>query len=226
MGTKPSKPRPSAHQAGQAEEGTRNPKNRAASSAASNGSGADISSSAGVANSVVASSDVISEIASHVQDKSTLAALSLADKAAFEATAEAREKKKKESLWPSKMFEGYLGSNNSREAKGITPNGTKWTYYESNSRDLEDNDSRYVFTLGELKVCNDDECSRDFAENKTSVSFKGKQIFQSGDMRCRDQANQPMTSSGKDELLEVLKLVAAIEGVTVEELRAAMPVSI
>ena len=180
MGTKPSRPRPIAHQAVLADKGTSEPTNHAASHAASNGSGAD--------------------------------------KAAFEGTA---------SLWPSKMFDGYLGSNNSREAKGITPNGTKWTYYEFNSRDLEDNDSTYVFTLGELRVRNDDESSRDFAEDKTSVFYKGKEIFRSGDMRCRDQnANRPMTSSGMDELLEALRVVAAIEGVTAEELRSAMPVSI
>ena len=176
----------------------------------------------------VATGDILSEIASHVQDKTTLGALARADKAAFDATKEARDKlKKNEELWPSSIFTGCLGSNATRSTEGVTPNGTRWAYFESNSKDLEDNDSTYKFTLGDLVVRNDDDNGRDFAQDKYTVSFKGKQIYVRSDTRARCQSyNKPMASKGEEAMLEALEVVAAAEGVTVQKLRAAIPICI
>ena len=129
-------------------------------------------------------------------------------------------------LWPSCMFDEYLGDNNSRELSGTTPAGTKWKYRESNSRDSEDNDTDYYFTLGELSIVRNDESSRDFAEDKTNVTYKGNSIFYSGDMRCRDGKNQPEAYSGLEALEEALNAVATIEGVTVRKMLTALPISL
>ena len=123
-------------------------------------------------------------------------------------------------------FDDYLDDNNSRERSGTTANGTTWKYSERNMRDSEDNDTDYTFTLGELQIVRNDESSRDFAEDKTSVTYEGQRIFHSGDMRCRDGHNQPETCSGLEELEKVFNAVATIEGVTLRKLLSALPISL
>ena len=129
-------------------------------------------------------------------------------------------------LWPRPMFNDYLDNNDSRSRSGTTVNGTTWKYSENNMRDSEDNDTDYKFTLGELQIVRSDESSRDFAEDKTSVTYKGQTIFQSNDMRCRDGHNQPEKYSGLEELEKALNAVATIEGVTLKKLLSALPISL
>ena len=122
-------------------------------------------------------------------------------------------------LWPSDMLDRSLRS-------GTTTNGTPWTYSESHSHDSEDNDHDYVFTLGELKVHHSSESNRDWSESKLTVDYKGKEVASDSEVRARAFDGAEKAKYGKEELLAALKEAAALEGVTVDELRAALPVGI
>ena len=104
---------------------------------------------------------------------------------------------------------------------GVTAKGTKWSYSASNFSDNEDNDYSYTFELGDLCIHRDDDHGRDFSTDKTNVKYKGKSIFDSGEMRCRDGHNQARSNTGEEALLKVLEEVAASEHVTLPELLAA-----
>ena len=135
-------------------------------------------------------------------------------------------------LWPTPIFDKRVESPGgyqmaSQEQQGTTPHGTSWTYREGHARDNEDNDRNYTFTLGDLSIHRDNDVSRDFATDRTVVSHKGKEIYNSGDMRCRDHnQNKPMSSAGVEALTQVLAAVAAEEGVTPQQLVKALPIGL
>ena len=83
-----------------------------------------------------------------------------------------------------------------------------------------------MFTLGDLSIRRDSNNSRDFATDEAVVKYKDKEIYNSGDMRCRDNKNEPMTATGVEAVKEVLAAVAAEEGVTPQQLAKALPIGL
>ena len=144
-------------------------------------------------------------------------------------TSEAEERERAlltETLWPVPLSVGCV-DNSSAQKEGKTKKGTHWKYSVLNSRDNEDNDTTYTFTLGDhLIFKNDDEKSRDFSEDKYSVYYRGQRVYDSGDMRCRDGNHEDRKYNGLEELKAVLEATAAAEGVTPHQLLTALPIGL
>ena len=140
------------------------------------------------------------------------------------AVAAAAVKVATEVLWPP-IATHQVGTNESRTVDGVTAKGTKWSYFECNLHDPEDNDDTFSFTLGELTVSRNVNRGRDCASDTRSVSYRGEQVYQSGDFQCRDPTrNRDEEASGRDTLTVALEAVAAAEGVTLRVLQAALPI--
>ena len=157
-----------------------------------------------------------------------LAAKAEAEEAAAAAAAKAAKaaaaKVAAEVLWPP-IATHQVGTNESRTVDGVTAKGTKWSYFECNQHDPEDNDDTFSFTLGELTVSRNVNRGRDCASDTRSVSYRGEQVYQSGDFQCRDPTrNRDEEASGRDTLTVALEAVAAAEGVTLRVLQAALPI--
>ena len=144
--------------------------------------------------------------------------------AAVAAAAAAAVKVATQVLWPP-IATHQVGTNESRTVEGVTAKGTKWSYFECNQHDPEDNDDTFSFTLGELTIHRNQNRGRDCASDTRSVSYRGEQVYQSGDFQCRDPTrNTDEEASGRDTLPVALEAVAAAEGVTLRVLQAALPI--
>ena len=151
-----------------------------------------------------------------------LAAKAEAEEAA--AVAAAAVKVATQVLWPP-IATHQVDTNESRTVEGVTAKGTKWSYFECNQHDPEDNDDTFSFTLGELTIHRNQNRGRDCASDTRSVSYRGEQVYQSGDFQCRDPTrNKDEEASCRDTSTVALEAVAAAEGVTLRVLQTALPI--
>lgn len=146
-------------------------------------------------------------------------------------------------LWPKLPFtdpetgaQTFCPNNGERRTGGTTPAGSTWTYRETSKKDAEDNGSSYVFTLEQkpedggngsgdvFEVKHFLSSDRDSSHTTKKVFHRGSQVFDSDSSAFRDAPRKGTRGASEAGPLEVaLRQVAEKEGVTADELRAALP---
>ncbi|CAJ1363489.1 unnamed protein product [Effrenium voratum] len=125
-------------------------------------------------------------------------------------------------------FPDIPSGSTSWEHKAATAAGQETSYRWTRSTDLEDDDTRHVLKIGSLELRHDEDQGRDFAKTTYSVKYQDKVVCSAEDARARaGRFNKPMAirEGTAGDVDVVLAEVAALEGLSVEELVASLPTS-